>query len=224
MPPPPSWDTLFALADPQAGHFTTRQAGAIGYSPQLLQKHVTAGRLRRVRRGVYRLAHYPRGEHEALVSVWLWADGAGVFSHETALAGHGLAEVLPARVHLTVSPAWRRRRVTVPEGVVLHYAVVGEDARGWLGPVPLTTAARALNDCAREGLAPDLLLWAVEQALHRGLATRGELPDVAKVLEPYGGIPRVDSDRLVTRGVVAGAGGAAASGPDPGAPPPAAGG
>lgn len=197
----PSWDALFEVASAQAGLFTTRQAAEAGYSPQLLQKHLKAGRIVRDRRGVYRLVHYPRVDNEELVAVWLWSDRAGVFSHQTALSLRGLSDVLPARAHLTLPAAWRRRRLTVPADVLLHYADLDDEARAWFGPVPVTTPARALNECASDGLAPDLLRQAAEQALVRGLVTRAELAEVAKVLEKFGGIPRVQSDVLVTRGV-----------------------
>ena len=197
----PSWDALFEVASAQAGFFSTRQAAEAGYSPQLLQKHLKAGRVAHERRGVYRLVHFPHVEHEELASVWLWSDRAGVFSHQTALALHGLSDVLPARAHLTLPAAWKRRRLTVPDDVLLHYADLTDDARSWFGPVPVTTPARALNECADAGLAPDLLRQAAEQALVRGLVTRAELPEVARALEPFGGIPRVPSDVLVTRGV-----------------------
>ena len=98
----PSWDALFEVASGQEGLFTTVQAADAGYSPQLLQKHLHGGRIQRIRRGVYRLVHFPPGEHEDLAAVWLWSDRAGVFSHETALFLHGLSDVLPSRVHLTV--------------------------------------------------------------------------------------------------------------------------
>lgn len=197
----PRWDALFEVATAQAGFFTTRQASEAGYSPQLLQKHLKAGRIAHDRRGVYRIVHYPHVDNEELVAVWLWSERTGVFSHQTALALQGLSDVLPARAHLTLPAAWRRRRLTVPADVLLHYADLADEVRAWFGPVPVTTPARALNECARHGLAPDLLRQAAEQALVRGLVTRAELPEVAKVLEPFGGIPRVQSDVLVTRGV-----------------------
>lgn len=220
----PSWDALFEVASAQAGFFSTRQAAEAGYSPQLLQKHLKAGRVAHERRGVYRLVHFPRVEHEELASVWLWSDRAGVFSHQTALSLHGLSDVLPARAHLTLPAAWKRRRLTVPDEVLLHYADLTDDARSWFGPVPVTTPARALNECADAGLAPDLLRHAAEQALARGLVTRAELPEVARVLEPFGGIPRAPSDVLVTRGVSQSPRGPAAqagSGPTPQSPTPA---
>lgn len=184
----PSWDRLYATAGVQAGCFTTRQAGAAGYSPQLLQKHLRAGRIARIRRGIYRLVHFPRGEHEELVTAWLWSEGAGVFSHQTALALHGLSDVLPAHIDLTLPLAWRARRFRVPEGVVLHHADVAPADRGWFGPVPRTSARRSIEDCARVGFAPDLLRQAAQQALRRGLVTRGELPETEAALRPFGGL------------------------------------
>jgi hypothetical protein len=57
----PSWDALFDVAASQEGLFTTGQAAEAGYSSQLLYAHMHAGRVRRLRRGVYRLVHFPPG-------------------------------------------------------------------------------------------------------------------------------------------------------------------
>lgn len=174
-PKTPSWDDLFDLAAGQDGLFSTAQAAEAGYSPQLLQKHLRAGRVRRVRRGVYRLVHFPPGEHEDLAAVWLWSDRAGVFSHETALSLHGLSDVLPARVHLTVPSDWSRRRLRVPEGVKLAYADVPKVDRTWVGPVQVTAVRRTLADCLAAGVAPDLVQQAIKQAADRGLVPKAEL-------------------------------------------------
>lgn len=184
----PDWDRLFETASVQAGQFTTRQAAEAGYSDQLLVHHVRAGRFLRVRRGIYRLLHFPPQEHEDLVTVWLWSDRQGTLSHETALSLHGLSDVLPATVQLTLPTAWERRRLRIPEGVRVHYAVVSSGERSWLGPVPVTTPARALNECARAGSSPELLRQGAQQALQRGLVTQSELADVEAALEPYGGL------------------------------------
>jgi predicted transcriptional regulator of viral defense system len=58
----PDWDHLFEIAAAQDGLFTTRQAAVAGYSPQLIAHHLGAGRMVRVRRGVYRLVHFPGRE------------------------------------------------------------------------------------------------------------------------------------------------------------------
>jgi predicted transcriptional regulator of viral defense system len=149
----PSWDRLFETASAQEGYFTTRQAAEAGYSSQLLLKHLRAGRVARAQRGIYRLVHYPVGEHEDLVTAWLWSERSGVISHQTALALHGLSDALPAQLHLTLPAAWHKRRFRVPAGVVLHHADVPREDRTWFGAVPATSAQRSLNDCAREELS-----------------------------------------------------------------------
>lgn len=184
----PNWDRLYETAAGQSGYVTTKQAAEAGYSTHLLRKHIHAGRIVRPQRGMYRLVHFPVEDYEELVTAWLWSDQTGVVSHQTALWLHGLSDVLPAQVHLTLPEAWRRRRFRVPAGIVLHYADVASDERSWFGPAPATNASRTLSDCAKSGLSPELLRQAAQQALRRGLVTRSELVDVETALEPFGGL------------------------------------
>lgn len=184
----PTWQALYDIAVTQEGLFTIQQATAAGYSAPLLAHHQKAGRIMRLRRGIYRLVHFPPGEHEDLVAAWLWAGQAGVFSHQTALSLHGLSDVMPAQIHLTLPPSWRQRRIRVPEGTVLHHADIAARERTWVGPVPVTSPSRTLNDCANIGLSPDLLRQATKEALARGLVTKAELDEVQKALKPFGGL------------------------------------
>src|SRR5580704_5133912 len=149
QPHRPDWDRLFEIAAAQEGLFSTQQAAEAGYSPQLLLHHLSSGRALRVQRGIYRLVHFPAGDHEDLVSAWLWSQRAGIFSHQTALALHELSDAMPKQLHLTVPSAWQRRRLRVPRGLTLHYAEVPKEGRTWFGPVPVTSVQRTLNDCAR---------------------------------------------------------------------------
>src|SRR5580692_4974596 len=122
----PDRDRLYEIAAAQDGLFTTQQAAEAGYSPQLLVHHLSSGTATRVQRGIYRLVHFPAGEHEELVAAWLWSERVGVFSHETALALHGLSDALPSQVHVTLPIAWRKRRLRVPDGVLLEFAPVDD--------------------------------------------------------------------------------------------------
>ena len=185
---PAGWDRLFETASAQAGYFTARQAGELGYSPQLLQKYLKSRKIVRARRGIYRLVHFPAADHEELVIAWLWSEQAGVISHQTALALHELSDALPAKIHLTLPLGFRRRRLRVPEDIVLHFAEVPEEERAWFGAVPATNPARTLNDCAQNHLSPEVLRQATEQALARGIAARGELTAVHFALAPFGGL------------------------------------
>ncbi|PID37034.1 MAG: hypothetical protein CSA24_03425, partial [Deltaproteobacteria bacterium] len=143
-------------------------------SPQLLYKHLKAGRIRRVRRGIYRLVHFPMSDEDPLVVCWLWAEQIGVFSHETALFYHDLSDILPKHVYLTLPEAWRGRRLRVPEGLVLRYSHVPDAERTWLGPVPITKPARAIRDVIDTQLSPEHIEGAIGDARHRGLISRDE--------------------------------------------------
>jgi predicted transcriptional regulator of viral defense system len=165
----PSWDRLFETAVGQDGHFTTKQAAEAGYSPQLLIKYLKNGRVTRVRRGVYRIVHFPAAEHEDLATIWLWSEKEGVFSHETALMLHDLSDALPRKVSMTLPAGWVKRRLRVPNGVLIHHADVPKSDRVEIGAVPVTNPLRTLCDCVAAHVAPELIDAAVKQARGRGL-------------------------------------------------------
>jgi predicted transcriptional regulator of viral defense system len=170
----PDWDSLFAVAQGQDGYFTTAQAVQSGYSRPLLHKHLASGKMVRARRGIYRLVHFPASDHEDLVVLWLWSEQAGVFSHESALALHDLSDVLPGKAHLTLPATWRRRRLRVPSGLVLHFADVGDADRTSFGAVPVTGPLRTLSDCIEADVAPSLVHQAILQARRRGMITAAD--------------------------------------------------
>ena len=169
----PRWEPLYRLAADQAGLFTTSDAAEHGISPQLLHHHLQATRIKRVRRGIYRVIHLPPHVDEQLVELWLWSDRAGVFSHDTALALHGLSDVLPAAIHLTLPTAWRTRRLRISDALVLHYGDVEES--DWVGHVPVTPPDRTVRDCIADGLEPDLVEQAIQEGTRRGLFTRARV-------------------------------------------------
>lgn len=174
----PDWDRLFATAQAQGGYFTTAQAARSGYSRPLVHKHLARGRMVRARRGVYRLVHFPASDHEDLIVPWLWSGQEGVFSHETALALHDLSDVLPGKVHLTLPASWRRRRLRVPEGLVLHFADIGDADRTSYSAVPVTTPLRTLSDCIDAKVSPSLVRQAILQARRRGLISAANEADL----------------------------------------------
>lgn len=179
----PDWSALFTTAQAQGGYFTTEQAAAAGYSPPLLHKYLANRKVARVRRGIYRLVHFPAGEHEDLVALWLWADQAGVFSHETALALHDLSDALPSKVHMIIPASWRRRRLRMPAGLVLHYADIDDLDRVWFSAVPITSVRRTLRDCIEANVSPELVRQAVLQARRRGLISEKDSTEINAALD-----------------------------------------
>lgn len=171
----PNWDRLFEIAVAQDGHFTTKEAAEAGYSSQLLLKYLKNGRVTRVRRGVYRIVHFPAGEHEDLATIWLWSEKAAVFSHETALMLQDLSDALPSKVHLTLPTEWAKRRLRVPKGVIVHHGDVLKSERFYLGAVPVTNARRTLFDCVDTHVSPELIEVALRQAHDRRLIDKSDV-------------------------------------------------
>jgi predicted transcriptional regulator of viral defense system len=166
-----TYDRLYQIAEPQAGYFTTAQAGAVGVDRNRLSDYAAAGRLERVRHGIYRLVSFPRVPHEDLFVAWLATGPDSVISHDSALAIYELSDALPARIHVTVPRTASRRR----PGVRLHTGRIAPDEITHYGALRMTTVARTIADVASDGLADDLVIQAVQEAVSRGLALAEEL-------------------------------------------------
>lgn len=173
----PSWDALYEIAGNQQGCVTREQAREAGFSDQLLYKHVAAGNVERIRRGIYRIVRFPESsrEQEDLVVIYLWSASAGVFSHETALRLHGLSDTLPSKVHLTLPTAWRARQLTPPAGVRLYYADLTPGDWAFVGVVPATRPARTINDVAAVHGDAAVVEAALRQAVHRNVVFAADL-------------------------------------------------
>lgn len=152
----------------QAGYFTAAQALKVGYSYQAQKYHADAGNWVRIDRGIFRLPEWPVDPDDVFVRWTLWTDGRGVVSHDLALAVHGLSDVDPVRVHLTVPPGFG----AADDLVALHLGEVAENERearrGW----SVTTPLRTLVDVAATDGSQEQLDRSVADALRLGLISR----------------------------------------------------
>jgi predicted transcriptional regulator of viral defense system len=168
---------LEAVAYAQSGYFTSEQARTHGVSRQLLNHHVRQGRFEQIRRGLYRVRGFPSSQHDEVREKWM-AVGAekAIVSHESALALHGLSDVLPNTVHLLVSR--EHRGVRAPSGVTLHTATspIPESDITTRHGIRVTTPARTIIDAARSGTAPEQIQMAIRQALQEGRTTADTSP------------------------------------------------
>lgn len=169
---------LYAVASAQGGYFTAKQAQEVGYGYTHLDYHTAVGNFERVERGLYRLPTIPPAEHDDLIRLSLWSRDRrdrpqAVVSHETALDLHGLGELMPSRVHLTVPRSFRKRP---PVGCALHKAdLAPADAEEWTG-FSVTTPLRTLIDLAAGGaVTQEQIEKAVADALDRGLVRRSKI-------------------------------------------------
>jgi len=130
------------------------------------------GRYERIRRGLFRLRHFPSSPFEHVMATWLPLRGAGaVVSHESALELLDLSDVIPDAVHLTLprSERGQRRR----DGVQLHFPSshpAGNEVRQVHG-LPVTSPERTIVDALKGGTQPEQIEMAIRQALEREMTT-----------------------------------------------------
>lgn len=170
-----TYDKLYAIAESQAGYFTSHQAIDAGVDRSILSRQVGAGRLRRVRHGLYRLVHFPSAPHEDLVVAWLETGPGSVISHDSALALYNLSDALPSEIHVTVSRTASRRR----PGIRLHTNHLSPQEITQRSGVAVTTVPRTIADVAAGGLSEEFVIQAVREAVLNGLATPDELLSAA---------------------------------------------
>lgn len=172
---------LYEIADSQGGFFTANQALKVGYAYSQQYFHRQSGAWVQVGRGLFRLRDYPIGEREDLVRWSLWSRNQkgipqAVISHETALTVHDLSDVMPAAVHLTVPPGFRKRALV---GCVLHRAELSPADSEQRSGFRVTTPLRTLVDAAESTLSQEHLDRAAYDALQRGLVRRLSLATAA---------------------------------------------
>jgi predicted transcriptional regulator of viral defense system len=173
-------DGLYRVAESQAGYFTTEQALDAGMDRSTLVHHARpGGRYERVRRGVYRLRHFPSSPHEHVVAAWLDLPSPAVVSHESALELYELSDVIPSAVHITLPRAMRgqRPRPGVRFHTVGHPPGPTETRR--VNGVLATSPERTIIDSLEAGTQPEQIELAVRQALERGLTTSRRLQSAA---------------------------------------------
>jgi predicted transcriptional regulator of viral defense system len=166
-------DGLYRLAESQAGYFTAGQAIAAGMDRSTLRHHARpGGRYERVRRGLYRLRHFPSSPYEHVVAAWLGLGGAeAVVSHESALELYELSDVIPTAIHVSLPRTKRGQRPRVGVRVhTLERPPAPSEVRSVHG-VPVTTPERSIVDSLEAGTQPEQIEMAIRQALERGLTT-----------------------------------------------------
>jgi len=165
-------DGLYRIAESQAGYFTAEQALDSGMDRSTLIHHARpGGRYERVRRGLYRLRHFPSSQHEHVVAAWLVLPSPAVVSHESALELYELSDVIPNAVHITLPRAKRGQRPR--PGVRFHTLEhpPGPNEIRRVACVLATSPERTIIDSLEAGTQLEQIELAVRQALERGLTT-----------------------------------------------------
>ena len=167
------WDTvLYEIAEDQSGYITAAQARAAGLRQVRLVQLAQQGDIERETRGVYRFTRFPVPQLGHFMAAVLWPqvrrpDVVGVVSHQSALSIHGLSDVSPARIHLTL-PASVRLRRQVPKALVIHYANLAPGDVERVEGVPVTTPSRSIRDAHASHLGSELVGKAIADGRRSG--------------------------------------------------------
>lgn len=172
---------LYEIALEHDGVFTAGEAQGAGVSPHSLLQAERRGDVRRLSRGIYRLANYPGSDERAqLWEAVLWPTlrrgpiaQHGVLSHLTALhLNYPLLEYTPPKVSITIPPSLRVRR-TQPAWLDVHIGDVPDrDVTNNTDGLPVTTLERTLFDCIVARVDRRLVERVISAVVDR------EIPDV----------------------------------------------
>jgi predicted transcriptional regulator of viral defense system/very-short-patch-repair endonuclease len=169
----PKFDRLHAVASRQYGLVTLVQLAECGLEQQAVSRMVKAGKLERVRLGVYRLCGVPPSWRATALAAVLAVGGDAVLSHRSAAALWGLIDHHDLDVIEITGPRQCRQ-----DGVRCHRRPLRDQERTVRGAIPVTTAARTLADVA-EHVDAVRLGRMVDEALRRRITTLSELHSVA---------------------------------------------
>src|ERR1039457_3295171 len=166
-------DELYALAEERDGPLTSKEARARGIQDSVLIRLAQRGRLERMTRGVYRIAHFPADRLAQYREAVLCAQASQgpervALSHETALLLYGISDVNPARVNITVPMSARLRRGH-PEWIVIRGADLTPQEISQHEGMPVTSVERSVMDVLSTTHRADIAQKAIADALREGL-------------------------------------------------------
>lgn len=167
------------LAAGQWGLISTAQATMAGATRMLLTRMAANGELERVVYGVYATPAALADELLEKRALWLSLDPsrtaeerlarrheAGVLSHATAAALHGIGDILDDRVEVTLPRRQQSRR----EELHLYKAVLRPDEVMSVAGLPVTTPARTIADLVAADHDRDHVATVLAEAVNRGQA------------------------------------------------------
>ncbi len=196
-------DELFALAEENNGLLTSKEAREAGIMDSVLARLARRGRLDRVARGVYRIAHYPADRFAQYKEAVLWARASKgperiALSHETALLIYGISDANPAGVHLSV-PRNARLRRECPKWIVIHRAdLSSEDVTEQEG-MPVTSMERTILDVLTATHRIDLVRQAIGDARREGYLNAQQTGRLRQAVSRH--VHKLESDAKESEGI-----------------------
>lgn len=158
-----AWSRIAILAARQHHIITVEQLNLAGFSPDAITRAVEAGRLYRVHRGVYSLAHPAVDRKARLLAGCLACGPKAVTSHLVAGELLGLNPPLSGPIDITIPAGSIRNHA----GIRIHRSRLADAERTAVDSIPCTSPARTLVDIA--AVAPAALDRVIREVSGRGL-------------------------------------------------------
>jgi predicted transcriptional regulator of viral defense system len=186
------YNLLREQAAEQFGYITTRDAEVLGVDPHRLQKMKDRGVLTRVSRGTFRFDDVPAGPLDQYAEATLWPlEVQGTLSHATALDLHGLCDINPTRIDITVPRGFRTTR-TPPGLLRLHRDELDGRDLTWHEGLPIVSVRRAILGGIDQHVGWNLIDQAIDTARRTGRLT-AEQADELRALRPASAEAAVDA-------------------------------
>lgn len=161
------WNKAFEVATDQYGFITLDDFRRLGEDPVRLRQWLQQGQVERAGHGIYRFTAIPPKQLDTFMLATLWPRGLGVISHDSALDLHGLCDINPARIHLTVPPGLRLRRRGAERYVVHEQPLKPAQVTLHEG-IRIVSAAHAILQGIESGVPAQLLAQAIDTARSTG--------------------------------------------------------
>lgn len=169
------YDDICEYAIGNYGLVTTAQAEALGVARKDICEWVQLGRLEKLGRGVYRIAHYLPSEYDRYAEAVALVGGDAAVWGESVLAMHNLALVNPLKVTVAVG---RRVRKVLPEWIKLEN-LPGHATIDVFSGIRCQNLASAIRQ-AKGSMLSERLAEAVREAERRGLLRIDEAEKLKK--------------------------------------------
>jgi predicted transcriptional regulator of viral defense system len=177
------YNILHDHAVEQHGFVTTRDAVGLGVKPRRLDVMADRGVVERVSRGVFRFPDVPAGPLDQYAAAVLWPlEVRGVLSHATALDLHGLSDINPSRIDVTVPRGFRTTR-TSPPVMRLHHEALAAEEITWHEGIPIVSVYRAILGSIDQHVGWNLIEQAIDTGRRRGRLTP-ERTDELRAMRP----------------------------------------
>lgn len=172
-------EILMRIALEQGGLFTADQAIQSGFDQKNHHYYVKTGQWEKVLRSIYKFQ--PIDSELSEYWLWyLWSEGRekkplAVFSYETALVLHGLSDLNPSKIHLTV-PKKFRKGSEIPKVLVLHKQDISYSDVKKIQGLKVTSILRTLLDLIQEQrISDEFIEQATKEALEKGHISRSDI-------------------------------------------------